>query len=319
MNGSRRRCSRRASRWPAAPSRRARVDVGDLETELGRPNDAGVVIGGVVGPVRRGAALRVGDAPGAAPAHGRRRPTRPSRRPCSGSTPSCPQAAASAATARMRRRVGASVGDPRPGGSVEASSRPPGGSAPRSGWLAGPAARRRPERAPGFLPQAGSAGHYTRTVRLPFEPPLEPMLAKAGRRPARRRRLAVRAEVGRLPGARLPRRRRGLHPEPRPQAARPLLPGARRAAPRRSCRSAACSTARSSSPRDGGARLRGAAAAHPPGRVAGARCWPRETPASFVAWDLLALGDEDLRAVPAGRAPGAARGGARRRPRRRST
>ena len=28
-----------------------------------------------------------------------------------------------------------------------------------------------------------------------------------------------------------------------------------------------------------------------------------ESPASFVAWDLLALGDEDLRVVPAGRAP----------------
>ena len=37
-----------------------------------------------------------------------------------------------------------------------------------------------------------------------------------------------------------------------------------------------------------------------------------ETPASFVAWDLLALGDEDLRAVPAGRAPGAPRGRPRR-------
>ena len=55
--------------------------------------------------------------------------------------------------------------------------------------------------------------------------------------------------------------------------------------------------------------LRGAAAADPPGRVAGRACSPRRAPASFVAWDLLALGDEDLRAVPAGRAPGPARGG----------
>ena len=52
--------------------------------------------------------------------------------------------------------------------------------------------------------------------------------------------------------------------------------------------------------RDGRPRLRGAAAADPPGRVAGRACWPRRRPASFVAWDLLALGDEDLRAVPQG-------------------
>ena len=37
-----------------------------------------------------------------------------------------------------------------------------------------------------------------------------------------------------------------------------------------------------------------------------------ESPASFVAWDLLALGDEDLRGVAPGRAPRAARAGARR-------
>ena len=37
-----------------------------------------------------------------------------------------------------------------------------------------------------------------------------------------------------------------------------------------------------------------------------------ESPASFVAWDLLALGDEDLRGRAAGRAPRRARGGPRR-------
>ena len=41
-------------------------------------------------------------------------------------------------------------------------------------------------------------------LHLPFEPPLEPMLAKATDSPARRRRLAVRAQVGRLPGPRVP-------------------------------------------------------------------------------------------------------------------
>ena len=48
----------------------------------------------------------------------------------------------------------------------------------------------------------------------------------------------------------------------------------------------------------------------PPSRGSG--CWPPSRRRSFVAWDLLALGDEDLRAVAAGRAPGPARGGPRR-------
>ena len=41
----------------------------------------------------------------------------------------------------------------------------------------------------------------------------------------------------------------------------------------------------------------------------GSGCWPSESPAQFVAWDLLALGDEDLRGDAAGRAPRAARDG----------
>ncbi len=64
-------------------------------------------------------------------------------------------------------------------------------------------------------------------------------------RAARGRRLALRAEVGRLPRDRVPRPRPLLHPEPRPAAARPLLPGARRTTCGRACRSAAWWTARS--------------------------------------------------------------------------
>ena len=30
----------------------------------------------------------------------------------------------------------------------------------------------------------------------------------------------------------------------------------------------------------------------------GSRCWRQQSPASYVAWDLLALGDEDLREAP---------------------
>ena len=106
-------------------------------------------------------------------------------------------------------------------------------------------------------------------IDLPFEPPLEPMLAKAIDGPARRRRLAVRAEVGRLPGARLPRRRRGATPSratsSRSIATSPSWP----TRSGRRCPTAACSTARSSSPATAALAVRVAAAAHPPGRVAG--------------------------------------------------
>ena len=63
---------------------------------------------------------------------------------------------------------------------------------------------------------------------------------------------------------------------------------------------------------DAEARLRAARAAHPPGRVAGARCSPSRRRPSFVAFDLLALGDDDLIGRPYARAPGRAGRGAGR-------
>ena len=44
--------------------------------------------------------------------------------------------------------------------------------------------------------------------------------------------------------------------------------------------------------------LLGAAAAHPPRREPRRACSPATTPASFVAFDLLALGDDDLTGAP---------------------
>ena len=44
----------------------------------------------------------------------------------------------------------------------------------------------------------------------------------------------------------------------------------------------------------------------------GSTCWPRRRPPSFVAFDLLALGDESLVDQPFAVAPGAAGGGAGR-------
>ena len=89
-------------------------------------------------------------------------------------------------------------------------------------------------------------------MHLPVMPPVKPMLAKSvprgarpGRVPGRR---AVRAEVGRLPLHRLPRRRRGRARVAQRAAAHPLLPRGRRRGAAASCRSGAWSTARSSSP-----------------------------------------------------------------------
>ena len=109
---------------------------------------------------------------------------------------------------------------------------------------------------------------------------------------------------------RLPRRRRGLHPEPRPQAARPLLPRAGRAAatslPERCVLDGEIVIAGPGGLDFEALLLR----IHPAAsRVA---CWPSQTPASFVAWDLLALDDRDLRADAAGRPPRRAGDGARR-------
>ena len=91
---------------------------------------------------------------------------------------------------------------------------------------------------------------------------------ESGRRAAVGRRLAVRAEVGRLPGAGLPRRRRGLHAVARPEAARSLLPGAGGAAAGRPA-GALRARRRGRHLARRRARLRGPAAAHPSGRIAG--------------------------------------------------
>ena len=171
----------------------------------------------------------------------------------------------------------------------------------------------RPLRERRLPPRRMRARDYTRVVRLPFEPPLEPMLAKVADDLPDGRRLAVRAEVGRLPGARLPRRRRGLHPEPRPEAARPLLPGARGAAPRGAARALrARRRDRDRRRRRRSTSTRCCCASTRPRR--GSRCWrPRRRRRSSPG-TCSPLGDEDLRARAPGRAPRAARGGARRRP-----
>ena len=83
-------------------------------------------------------------------------------------------------------------------------------------------------------------------MKLPVMPPVAPMLAKSvPDHPARR---VLRAEVGRLPVAHLPRRRRGRVRQPQREADDPLLPGAGRGGQGRAARAVRRSTARSSSP-----------------------------------------------------------------------
>ncbi len=161
--------------------------------------------------------------------------------PGSGPTPADPQAAATAA--RTMRMIRAAID--RPG------RRPRSGAAHRAVLHVptGTTRRRRPpgrgRAIAGSTPAARTDRLYTRAMHLPVRAAARADAGEGLRRAARRRWLAVRAEVGRLPGDRLPRRRRGPDPEPRPQAARSLLPGARgaRSVPR--SRSGASSTGRS--------------------------------------------------------------------------
>ena len=143
---------------------------------------------------------------------------------------------------------------------------------------------------------------YTRRSwpsHLPFAPPLEPMLAKAADALPDGDGWLYEPKWDGFRAHRLPRRRRGVHPEPRPQAARPLLPRAGRAAagrapgalrPRR--------RDRHRRPTAGSTSSRCCCASIRPRR--GSKMLAEQSPASFVAWDLLALGDEDLRDDAAG-------------------
>ena len=100
--------------------------------------------------------------------------------------------------------------------------------------------------APGFPgPRTSKMGAMT----LPLQPPSRPDAGQAGRRDPRRRGVAVRAEVGRVPLHRVPRRRRHRAGQPQRAAVHPLLPRAARPAARRRCPTRAWSTARSSCPR----------------------------------------------------------------------
>ena len=153
-------------------------------------------------------------------------------------------------------------------------------------------------------------------MNLPLVPADRADAGQVGQGSARagvgRRRPALRAQVGRLPLHRLPRRRRGRAVQPRRAAADPLLPRGRRGG----ARAAAGAVRRRRRDRHRAAApswtsRRCCSASTRPSR--GSTCWPSETPASFVAFDLLALGDDDLMADAVRRAARRARAGAGRR------
>ena len=117
-----------------------------------------------------------------------------------------------------------------------------------------------------MTPAPSRAGPRQSAHELPVMPPVAPMLAKSvADHPARR---LLRAEVGRLPVADLPRRRRGRVRQPQRAADDPLLPRAGRGGQGRTAR-AVRARRRDRHRHRRRAGLRGAAAAHPPGRVAG--------------------------------------------------
>ena len=120
---------------------------------------------------------------------------------------------------------------------------------------------------------------------------------EAVRRAAGRRRLALRAQVGRLPRHRLQRRRRRLHPEPRPEAARPLFPGAARRAARGPAR--ALRGGRGDRDRDAtrASTSTSCSCACTP-RPRGWRSWPRRRRRPSWPSTCSPSGDDDLRARP---------------------
>ena len=118
-------------------------------------------------------------------------------------------------------------------------------------------------------------GGHTGVMVLPIALPIKPMLAKLARDDPGRRRLAVRAEVGRVPLHRLPRRRRHRADQPQRAPVHPLLPRAARAAAGGAARAVRRRRRdRRPRPRRPRARLRRPAPADPPGGVAGRRAWP---------------------------------------------
>ena len=118
---------------------------------------------------------------------------------------------------------------------------------------------------------ATGSGSRPRSRPGPVEPP-RPAAGRAhavasGPRAPRLRPGPLRAEVGRLPEHRLPRRRVGRAGEPEREAADPLLPRAGRPAPGLAAR-ALCPRRRGGHRRAEGARLRRPAQPHPPRRLA---------------------------------------------------
>ena len=117
---------------------------------------------------------------------------------------------------------------------------------------------------------AGGAGQRVGCAACssPSHPRFSPCSPRArGDLPPKGGRLDLRTEVGRVPRARLPRRRRDPHPEPRREAARPLLPRAR--GPHQSAVPRALRRRWRDRHRPRGrARLRGPPAEAPPRRVA---------------------------------------------------
>ena len=134
-------------------------------------------------------------------------------------------------------------------------------------------------------------------MAFPIEPPVPPMLAKLADGAPAGRRVAVRAEVGRLPRHRVPRRRQRLH---------------RRAATSSRSTATSPSSTRSSSEHlpercvvDGEIVIASARGLdfdalqmrlHP--AASRVKKLAAEIPAAFVAFDLLAEGSRDLRALP---------------------
>ena len=133
-------------------------------------------------------------------------------------------------------------------------------------------------------------------MRLPFAPPLAPMLSSAADALPGGTGWQFEPKWDGFRDAGVPRRRRAPAAEPRREADESLLPGARRAA-RRALPERCVLDGEIVIVGDAGLDFEALLLRiHP--AASRVKLLAAESPASFVAWDLLALGDEDLRAAP---------------------
>ena len=153
-----------------------------------------------------------------------------------------------------------------------------------------------PSRIGGAFRAAAPSRCENEAMQLPVMPPVPPMLAKSV--PTIPPGASLRAEVGRVPVDHLPRRRRGRDRQPQRAADDPLLPRAGRGGQGRAARAVRDRRRDRRSPPTTGLDFEALQQRIHPADVARADAAPSRRRRRFIAFDLLALGDDDYTGRP---------------------